>query len=298
MKKFWRLSLLVLIAAVAGWWLWPRPKLVSFEPSSTENVARGFSYEDYGAALSTFVDSQGLVNYHRLKTERRRLDTFAAALGRLSPGATSSWRENDQIAFWINVYNALTLEAIINHYPIQPSLLKSAIFPRNSIRQIPGVWTDLQFEVLGERVTLDHIEHEVLRKQFSEPRIHMALVCAAKSCPPLRNEPYTGDQLDRQLNDQTRSFLSQSDKLRIDHTHGQLYLSPIFDWFGGDFAKSYGAGEQPRSGRTSAEKAVIKFIAAYLEPGDRAYLSTAKFKVVYLDYDWALNEQVAPKEIS
>jgi hypothetical protein len=297
----WRLSLLILVSVAAvGWWLFsrPRPRVVSFKTDPVAGAVKPFSYDDYGAVLAAFVDTQGLVDYQALKANRQRLDAFAAALGTLAPAACSNWSVKDQVVFWINVYNALTLEAIIDHYPIQASLLKSAIFPRNSIRQIPGVWTELRFEVVGREVTLDHIEHQILRKQFNEPRIHMALVCAGKGCPPLRNEPYVGNRLDEQLADQTKMFLAQPDKFRIDRSKGKVYLSPILDWFGGDFLETYGGEEKPKAGRSAEEKAVLNFIAAHLGASDRDYLSTAKYNVVYLDYDWSLNEQPTLREIS
>ena len=297
----WRLSLLVLISVTAvGWWLFslPRPRVVTFKTGPTAVAVKPFSYDDYGAVLAAFVDRQGLVDYQALKANRQRLDAFVAALATLSSVVYSNWSEKDQIAVWINAYNALTLEAVIEHYPIQASLLRSVIFPRNSIRQIPGVWTELQFEVLGKKVTLDHIEHQILRTQFSEPRIHMALVCAGKGCPPLRNEPYTGDRLDEQFMDQTKTFLTQQDKFRIDRSRGRVYLSPIFQWFGGDFVKTYGGKATPKAGRSTEEKAVLNFIAAHLEANDHDYLSTANYSVVYLDYDWSLNEQGTRKKIS
>jgi len=297
----WRLKLLVLVSVAAvGWWLFSRPRsrVVSFKTGPVSVAVKPFSYDDYGAVLAAFLDTQGLVDYQALKGNHQSLDAFAAALGTLSPSVYSNWSEKDQIAFWINAYNALTLEAIIDYYPIQASLLKSAIFPRNSIRQIPGVWTELQFEVVGKKVTLDHIEHQIIRKQFNEPRIHMALVCAGKGCPPLRNEPYTGDRLDEQFIDQTKKFLVQQDKFRIDRSKGRVYLSPIFDWFGGDFVKTYGGNSTPKAGRSTEEKAVLNFIAAHLEANDRDYLSTANSSVVYLDYDWSLNEQATRKKIS
>lgn len=299
--KRWKLILLILVSAAAvGWWLLsrPRPRLVSFKRGPVAVAVRPFSYDDYGTVLAAFVDTQGLVDYQALKANRQRLDAFAAALGTLAPAVYSNWSQRDQIAFWINAYNALTLEAIVDHYPIQPSLLKSAVFPRNSIRQIPGVWTELQFEVLGKGVTLDHIEHQILRERFHEPRIHMALVCAGKGCPPLRNEPYSGDRLDEQFGDQTKKFLAQPDKFRIDRSKGRVYLSPIFDWFGGDFVKNYGSQEKTKAGRSTEEKAVLNFIAGHLEAGDRDYLFKANYTVIYLDYDWSLNEQPMRKEIS
>jgi hypothetical protein len=292
---------LVLVSvAVVGWWLFSRtrPRVFSFKTGPPAGSVQSFSYEEYGSVLAAFVDTQGMVDYQTLKVNRQRLDAFAAPLETLRPAVYSKWSQRDQIAFWINAYNALTLEAIISYYPIRASFLRSLVFPKNSIRQIPGVWTELQFEVLGKKVTLNQIEHEILRKEFNEPRIHVALVCAAKGCPPLRNEPYTGDRLDEQFADQTKRFLSQAGKFRIDRAQGRVYLSPIFDWFGGDFVKTFGAGVNPKSGRNVEEKAVLNFIAAHLGTNDRDYLVTGNYKVVYLDYDWSLNEQATRKEIS
>jgi hypothetical protein len=209
-------------------------------PFEASAALRQFDYSDYGVVLKSYVDDRGLVNYKALKANRQGLDKFAASLAQLDPQVYDAWNEKEKIAFWINAYNALTLLAIINHYPIKASLLGSLRFPKNSIRQIPGVWDKLQFTVMGRKITLDGIEHEILRAKFNEPRIHMALVCAALGCVVLRDEPYTRDRLDEQLNDQTIRLIKDSRKFRIDREKPRVYLSPIFKWFGGDFVKTYG----------------------------------------------------------
>ena len=170
--------------------------------------AQSFSYADYADALKAYVNDRGMVNYAELKSHSEKLDSFLSSLAGLNRKAYDGWAEPAKIAFWLNAYNACTLQAIIDHYPIQSSFLTSLRYPKNSIRQISGVWDELQFSVMGQPMTLDGIEHGVLRKEFHEPRIHMALVCAAMGCPPLRNEPYTGDRLGAQLDDQARRFLS------------------------------------------------------------------------------------------
>ena len=138
-------------------------------------------------------------------------------------------------------------------------------YPKSSIQQIPGRWDKVQWLVMGQKLTLDRIEHAILRGgdpalvatygPFHEPRIHLALVCAAMGCPPLRNEPYAGERLDAQLDDQVRRFLRNPQKFRIDRGNGRVYLSSIFKWFGGDFIKKYGAGEK-FAGHSDAERAV------------------------------------------
>ena len=142
---------------------------------------------------------------------------------------------------------------------------------------------------MGQNLTLGHIEHKILRVEFDEPRIHMAMVCAAMGCPPLRNEPYTGDKLQEQLDDQTRRFLANAEKFKIERTKKSIYLSPIFKWFADDFIKKY--GPQKNIGRHSKkDSAVLNFIASYLENTQKDYVLTGKYKIKYLKYDWSLNE--------
>lgn len=257
---------------------------------ATRAMSARFSYTPYAVVLKAYVDDRGLVDYRRLKADHQRLDVFVQAVAALDPHTYEQWSNAEKIAFWINAYNALTVKAIVSHYPIKPRFGFSLIYPKNSIRQIPGVWDELTFEVMGRAMTLDEIEHDVLRAKFHEPRIHMALVCAAMGCPPLRNEPYVGDRLDEQLDDQARRFLSNPGKFRIDRRRGLVYLSSIFKWFGSDFVNQYGTDER-FPGHRREERAVLHFISRYLDPADREYLEKGAYKIEYLDYDWSLNEQ-------
>ena len=208
--------------------------------AGTANAGSGFAYKHYSAVLSRYVNDRGLVDYSDLKTHPDELEAYAGELSSLDPAVYAGWNDPQKIAFWINAYNGLTLKLIVDHYPINSSLLRSVVYPKNSIMQIPGRWTKITFEVMGEPMTLDEIEHQVLRAKFDEPRIHMALVCAALSCPRLRNEPFVAERLDGQLDDQTREFLADKNKFRIDREKGAVYLSSIFDWFKGDFVARYG----------------------------------------------------------
>jgi hypothetical protein len=257
---------------------------------SAGNAVAEISSEDYAAILTSYVDDHGMVDYKGLKTNRKPLDNFISSLSRLDPKLYDGWNDKEKIAFWINAYNALTLKAIVDHYPIEASLLKSFVYPKNSIRQIPGVWDKLTFAVMGRDITLDGIEHETLRAKFNEPRIHVALVCAAMGCPPLRNEPYTGAKLDAQLDDQAVKFLKNPEKLRIDRNNHRVYLSPILDWFGQDFVKTYGT-DKDYSEFSGKERAVLNFVSRYLEPADKAFLLKGGFSIEYLKYDWSLNEK-------
>jgi hypothetical protein len=181
--------------------------------------------------LKTYVDEKGKVNYRELKENKKEMNVFLDKLKKLEPEDYQTWSDEERIALWINAYNALTLKAILDHYPLNESSFRTRKFPRNSIRQISGVWDKIKFPVMGKGITLDHIEHKILRKEFQEPRIHMALVCAARGCPPLRQEPYKAEMLNDQLDDQARRFLSSDKNFSIDKKQRLVYLSSIL-WEG------------------------------------------------------------------
>jgi hypothetical protein len=232
--------------------------------------------EDYADVLKTYVDSSGRVDYEKLKNERQKLDKFNAAIGSVPSTTYEPRTDEEKIAFLINAYNSLTLEAIIDNYPTK------------SIRDIPGVWDRKKFRVIGQEMTLNDIEHQVLRQKFNEPRIHMALVCASIGCPKLRTEPYTGEKLNAQLDEQTRGFLTNPDNFRIDRESKRVYVSSIFKWFGEDFEKSYGKKENFEN-LNGKETAFLNFISQYLSPAAGEYLTQGGYQVSYLDYDWSLN---------
>ena len=261
-----------------------------FYAAGQADKRKGFSYDAYAAALKAYVDNRGMVNYTALKESRQQLDAFVRAVAYLDAEVYKAWDASAKVAFWINAYNALTLKAILDHYPIRPSLLRRVAYPRNSIRQIPGVWDKLQFLVMGEKMTLNGIEHEVLRKEFGEPRIHMALVCAAMGCPPLRDEPYLGERLSAQLDEQARKFLTDPAKFRIDRVAGEVHASAIFKWFGEDFVANH-KPETGFAGHKDAVRATLSFAAGHLSKEDAAYLAEQQYEVEYLKYDWSLNEQ-------
>lgn len=254
-------------------------------PAST-----GFDYNNYAVVLNSYVDDQGMVDYKGLKADRGGLDLFVKQLASLTGEEFDTWSEAEKLAFWINAYNGLTLRAIIDYYPIKSSLLGWLTHPQNSIRQIPGVWDKLEFRVMGSPMTLDEIEHSVLRVQFNEPRIHMALVCAAMGCPPLRNEPYLGGRIEEQLTSQTMRFLLNPEKCSIDRRKKKVKLSPIFDGFAEDFLDPY-LESGPVKGFKPTERAVLNFISGYLDYRDGLFIHSSDYKISYLKYDWSLNEQ-------
>jgi hypothetical protein len=183
------------------------------------------------------------------------------------------WGRAERIAFWINTYNAFTVKLVLDHYPIA-SIRTIGWLPGAAFRErfipMPGL--------KGGNVSLDDIENGTLRADFREPRIHFALVCASRSCPMLRGEAYRAKDLDRQLDDQARSFLGDSTKNRFDATTNTLHLSSIFKWFRVDFETAAGS--------------LRAYVGRYLndpravEPGVR---------IEFLDYDWSLNDRSAPR---
>jgi hypothetical protein len=149
------------------------PSVSSADVSSAFSAELEFdhAYANYATALREHVKPPR-VEYARLKADRASLDGAVAALDSGPARGESSWTRDQRMAFWINAYNALTLQAIVNHYPIRGGWFSRG--PSPSIRQIPGVWTTLKWPVAGKTVTLDDIEHKILRPQFAEPRIHSA----------------------------------------------------------------------------------------------------------------------------
>ena len=236
------------------------------------------AYETYRDVLETYVDETGMIDYAALQQDRQALDEVNAAIAIVSDETYNSWTEAEQIAYWVNAYNSITLASIINQEPIKAS-----------IKDIPGVWRITKHPVQSDNKTLDNIEHQELRANFNEPRIHAALVCAAISCPPLRTEPFTGESLDAQLDDQVEKFLAKPDGLRIDQAEGKVYLSTIFEWFGEDWIPTYGT-DQGFAGSAS-ERAVLNFISNYVSEEEKAYLMAGDYQVSYINYDWSLNSQ-------
>lgn len=232
-------------------------------------------YSDFNRFLSRYVRN-GLVDYQAIQKSTNLLDQVLKELQSVRVSDYKNWNRDDQKAFWINAYNVTAIKLVADHYPVGKGLSwKALAFPSNSIQQIPNVWNRPALEVFGEKVSLNHIEHEILRKEFKEPRIHFALVCASLGCPVLRSEPYLADKLDLQLNDQIAVFLADPKKFRYNSGTDVFYLSPIFKWFKKDFEQVGG---------------IRSFLKVHL-PGEVDKSISEKTKIEWLDYDWSLNER-------
>lgn len=240
------------------------------EPAEAVSAPESFDHGAFTALLQEVVDERGFVDYAALVADPAPLDAYLVRLAATDP---SNLPEADRLAFWLNTYNAYTLKLIVDNYPV------------GSIRDVVGgafvplVNTPFKVEFVtvgGEVMTLDDVEHGTIRKEFDEPRIHFALVCAAQSCPPLRDEAYAGDRLDAQLDDQARRFLHNPAKNRVPADESAIALSKIFSWFGGDFG--------------GTADALQAFLAPYFDGDVRAKLEAGAYYVDFLSYDWSLND--------
>lgn len=231
-------------------------------PPLPQSDAKGVSHSLLDSLLNAYVDSTGSVDYVGLQKDSTRLKDYLDLLGDSAPSV--KWKKNEKLAYWINAYNAVTLKLITDNLPLE------SITDLHPTLYVPGkntVWHRKLFKVGQYMISLDHIEHGILRKEFDEPRIHFAIVCASRSCPKLRNSAYVSDSLEFQLDQQTQHFLLDTtlNKLSVDH----LQLSKIFKWFKEDFTRKGSLKEflQNQSDVQIDENA----------------------KVEYLDYNWALN---------
>lgn len=245
--------------------------------------ARAPSYDAYEQLLARFVRA-GEVDYEALTAQRASLDVVVASLDDATAQGEPSWARGERLAFWINAYNILTLRAIVDHYPIQSRWLSLA--PKNSIRQIDGVWTKLTWRVAGRTMTLDRIEHEILRPLFQDFRIHFAINCGSKSCPALGDQPYVPDQLDAQLDAAARRYLAGPSGLQV--VGDELRVSSIFKWYADDFVRQ--ARDVGQDGRSPVDRAVLETIIRYGPPAAAALAGSRRAKVGFLGYDWSLND--------
>lgn len=225
-------------------------------PLLVAGAARGEElHAPFTALLQKYVDGDGRVAYRDLAAnDAAALDAYLQTLATADPATLPP---AGQIAFWINAYNARVLRGVLDGYSAEGLFGRKRFFSFYS------------FPLAGQTRTLEDIEHEILRKQFAEPRIHFALVCASTSCPVLRREAYDGARLDAQLDEQTRAFLADPRRNRISAAN-PVGLSQIFKWFAEDFDKAAGS------------------VAAYV---GRWMPLPAEPRVEYLDYDWTLNAQ-------
>lgn len=220
----------------------------------------------------------GLVYYRALKSDRGRLDRYVASLN--VPAATyDKWSKGQQMAFWVNAYNAFVLQTVVNHYPLA-----------GTIKQVPGAFDKNSFRAANRTVTLDQIEKTIL-PAFKEPRLYLALGRGAVGGGRLRSEAYTADRLDKQLQELEGELVTNRNLFRTDRLANQVSVTPIFSWREADFVAAYADKADPIfAQRSPIEKAIIAFVMPHLLPLEKELVQKNEFRVAFLEMDWRLND--------
>lgn len=235
-----------------------------------QSLAFDHEHKQWDAILKKNINAKGLVNYKQVKGDKAPLESYLQTLKGVKKAEYGKWSKEQKMTFLINAYNAFTVKVIIENYPLK------------SIKDIGSLFTSTwktEFPYLslleGSIVTLDGIEHDTLRKNFKDYRIHAAVNCASISCPVLRGEAYTPSKLNAQLDEQMQVWLADTTRNQYDDKKGVLKLSKIFDWYEDDFVK-WGGG-------------INKVINKY-GPAKAKETVKKKADIDYLDYDWNLND--------
>jgi hypothetical protein len=240
------------------------------------SIARAAEPPDYTPwqnLLSKYYDPAKGMNYKGLKEhDKATLDQLRQKLAAVD---VNSLAKPDQLAYWINLYNVTTVATVVEHYPVD-SIRDISTDPiiRLNVFKKPAAQTK------AGAISLNDIENDKIRTGFKDPRIHFAINCAAKSCPPIRTEPYAGARLNEQLDDQARRFLTGPHGVRLEKDGGELdvHVTKILDWFKDDF-ETWGGGR-------------IAFVRKLLPADKQKQLDAARGKtdLEFDDYDWALND--------
>ncbi len=241
--------------------------------------------------LKTYVNNKGLVDYREFRRKRFELNTLLEEFNKLDPNEYKHWSPEDKIAFWIDVYNLQKLKVVTDNYPIESSRILRVLWGPNDIRHIEGEISQYKFLVMDEEFTFKRIEDRFFKKEFHDPRIFLALTDACLSSPSLRNEPYYGDRLDEQLDDQAKKFISNPLAFRIDKDKEKVYLSALFEpgRFGKEFLEKYSINRKFKD-FPPEERAVLNFICNYISNQDVAFLEVGNYTIHYMTYDWTIND--------
>ena len=267
MSRILRVSSVALLLALG-------PLLASCdgESPSPDVEQPAMRHDRWDRLVRTYVDENGWVDYRRL--QRGGKGELQSYLEELAGADLRQMTDKDEEkAFWINAYNALCVRKLLDN-DIPTSVPRATIFGTN-------IFTERTYRVAGKKRSLDDIEHVILRPRFKDNRVHAALVCGASSCPRLRPEAYVGKRIDAQLDDECRRWINSGKtkngerKNSLDRRTRVFYASKIFDWYEEDFEDS--------------DEGILRFIAKYLDEGDREFLKKNRVRLEFLSYDWSLN---------
>lgn len=222
------------------------------------------SHAIWDQLLKAHVKPNGLVDYKGFIKDKAKLEQYTKLLSANAPDR-KTWSKNQQLAYWINAYNAFTVTLIVDNYPVESI---RDLGPKLKIPLIKDVWHYKFFKIGGVDSSLDEIEHSILRKEFDEPRIHFAVNCASVSCPPLLNEAFMAEKIESQLTKVATTFINDPTRNKISADKAEI--SSIFSWFKGDFTK---------------KGSLIDFLNLYSKVKIKP-----SAKISHLNYDWNLNE--------
>ncbi len=257
--------------------------LIALFPGAA-HTTEPFPHDLFDAVLQTYVDGSGRVDYTGLKSDRGPLDAYIDSLGRISPRSNPDRfpAPQHELAYWINAYNAFVLKGVIDAYPVVTVM---------DIEEESGFFSKIYFLAGGEKLTLDQVEHEIIRPNYREPRIHFAVNCAAASCPSLENLAFRGEGLEVRLEAALQRFAGTPSHVRLDKENNLLHLSKIMQWFGTDFVEWFPLNRD----NLPAEPTLIDYLLPYLTADDAAYLrQSSDVDISFNIYDWTLNDQLAP----
>ena len=257
--------------------------LLAAAPAAQEAAADAARRKTFDQLLDVNVRN-GDVYYRALKADRGRLDGYVTLL---ATAAVDKLPKDERLAFWLNAYNAIVLEMVIDHYPISG---KSADYPAKSIRQISGAFERRPHRVGGRMLTLDQIEQTVIA-EFRDPRVYFALGRGAAGSGRLRSEAFAPGRIDEQLADVAAECVTRAQCVALDRETGKMSVSSIFSWREQAFVAAY-ADKAPAAfaNRSPIERAIVAYIYPRLLPIEKESLMKNTFQVVYAPFDWTLND--------
>lgn len=252
--------------------------------ASAQSAPFDHSHAAWTALLKKHVVVQGggrasQLRYAGMAGDRAALKAYTDTLSAVSSAQFDSFSKPQQMAFLVNAYNAFTVALILTRYPELASIKDLGSF-------LQSPWKPRWVPLLGDKVSLDDIEHQMLRKRgrYEDPRVHFAVNCASVGCPALREEAFVADRLDSQLQEQALRFLSDRTRNRLNTSSGALEVSKIFDWFGDDFRLGH-------QGVASLEAFLGRYAQVLADsPADRDRVRAGQAPIRFLDYDWKLND--------
>ena len=267
------------------------PEAINIE----SQIEPGAAHRYWDKVLGNFVSDSGLVDYEALKQSASDLEKYYQYVSKYSPDSHPDFfpTEKSRLAYWINAYNASAIKAVLHHYPIKRVTDIKPPFPFFFLTDKAGFFLFQRIEIGGRRMSLYGLENKIIRKRFSDPRVHFALNCASMGCPQLPKTPFSASLLDEQLDQEARAFVNNERNFNIDHQKQVFYLSSIFKWYQKDFVRWF-------NHRFPEKKAtLLNYIGLYLssEKKEEVLKHSPSYKIDFIPYDWRLNDRLTASDL-